>query len=278
MTDPGDLRMISLKKEEIYLYKYNNFSDTAIITKPYEYDKGILHKDKFHELLSSGELDRIYSVLSSPIKIKGKLIGIINIDSMTPSVSFNQEDINTMNHIKNELELSLSNFLSQERYKYTSTHDELTDLYNRRILRKFLNAEIHRVKEKKYKSYFVLMDLDDFKSINDNYGHDEGDRALIGFSNHLRSLVDKDGICVRMSGDEFVAILCNISLQEVEERLSILQEKACIEINHNQPIFFSYGITPIGTSGAETFEDIFRQADNRMYYEKKRKKKKVFAN
>ncbi len=270
---PDDLRNIVLKLEEIYLYKCNKFDDTAIITNPSNFNRGFLHKEKYDEFKSSGELDNIHSVLSSPIKIEGELIGIINIDSMDSSVTFNQDDIKMMKHIKNELELSLKNFLAQEQYRYRASHDELTDLYNRRILKDFLNREIAKANKEKIYSQLVLIDLDKFKSINDTYGHETGDKALLRFAEALKEISASSDICARMSGDEFVIIFSDLPVEKAEEKLEILKDKLASREEEVPGIEFSYGIISITPETRSTAESLFKSADKKMYYYKNKKGK-----
>ena len=273
---PEELKKVTLSKEEMYLNNYNKFKNTAIINKPYEYDKLILPKDTYNNMEIFGGIGSVYSVLSSPIKLQGRLIGVINIDSAKKSVTFNQEDVRTMEHIKNELELTIRNFFSQEEYKYTSTHDDLTGLYNRRTLRPFIEREIIKVKERGISSYFILIDMDDFKGINDNYGHDIGDLSLIRLADALRASFYRDSICIRLSGDEFVIICSNISEIEVKAKMNWLKEEMYKEVDGLPTVRFSYGMAIIREVGEDTFEEIYKLADKRMYHNKNMKKYNVY--
>lgn len=272
---PEDLKHVFFKMEEIYLYKCNGFSDTAIINNPAKFNKDFLHKEKYDELKSSGDLDDIYYVLSSPIRINDKIIGILNIDSMDSLVTFNQDDINMMNHIKNELELSLKNFLSQENHRYSATHDDLTDLYNRRSLRELLNKEIKKVKKYNTTSQLVLIDLDDFKIINDTFGHEAGDKALLKFSSVMKKVTLPKDICARMSGDEFVIIFNDSTIEDVERRLSYIEKEIAVSSDSISPMYFSYGITSINPEENLTGEELLMRADKKMYALKKNKKVKI---
>lgn len=87
------------------------------------------------------------------------------------------------------------------------TRDRLTNLYNRATFWDFLGYEIERSKRQNYRFSIMLVDLDNFKAINDQYGHEAGDAYLIEFSSLLKSATRKGDIVARYEGDNFAAIL-----------------------------------------------------------------------
>lgn len=104
--------------------------------------------------------------------------------------------------------------------------DALTGLYNRRFAEQRLTAEVARSARKGHPLTVVLMDLDDFKHINDTYGHPAGDLVLQEFASALNRVVRSGDLAVRMGGDEFLLILpeCNhAQLQLVLDRLGSLE-------------------------------------------------------
>lgn len=104
--------------------------------------------------------------------------------------------------------------------------DELTGLRNRRSLRKDF-------KEFEGQYIFVAMcDLDDFKNINDTYGHVEGDRVLVAFSEAVNSMFS-DGNTYRYGGDEFLVISPCLSLAEFRQRIGVFRANFCTNIRHS---------------------------------------------
>ena len=81
--------------------------------------------------------------------------------------------------------------------------DELTGIYNRRFLNKFLAEDFPKFK----KLAIFMMDIDGFKNVNDSRGHLEGDALLVSFCNVIKELVADDGIVIRYGGDEFSVVL-----------------------------------------------------------------------
>jgi diguanylate cyclase (GGDEF)-like protein len=100
---------------------------------------------------------------------------------------------------------ALSRTLSE--LEYYSMHDPLTGLYNRRHFNAMLDYEIGRSERHRHEFSTLLLDLDDFKDINDSYGHATGDDALCGVAEVLREHVRKGDLACRIGGDEFVVLL-----------------------------------------------------------------------
>lgn len=88
-----------------------------------------------------------------------------------------------------------------------ATRDALTSLYNQATFWDFLNYEIERSKRQNYRFSLLVVDLDNFKAINDRYGHEEGDAFLVEFARIFKTAVRKGDIPVRYGGDNFAAIL-----------------------------------------------------------------------
>ncbi|MFU8790378.1 MAG: putative bifunctional diguanylate cyclase/phosphodiesterase [Methylobacter sp.] len=91
--------------------------------------------------------------------------------------------------------------------EYYSVHDPLTGLHNRRQFNDILNYEIGRSERHKHEFSVLMLDLDDFKDINDSYGHPTGDTALCSIANVLLEHTRNGDLCARIGGDEFAIIL-----------------------------------------------------------------------
>lgn len=146
-------------------------------------------------------------------------------------------------------------------------HDGLTQTLNKKYFEKYVKA---RLKNKKSRDTLLLIDFDDFKRINDEYGHAVGDYVLIVISDRLRKFVRKTDKVGRIGGDEFMVYLQDIATPEhVEALIEKLREKISYPIeyqNHTLSTSVSIGWA-VGHAGT-TFEQIYARADEAMYQQK----------
>lgn len=158
---------------------------------------------------------------------------------------------------------------------YESHHDVLTGLPNRRKLIKELNYALDDVRHLKCCSAILYMDLNGFKEINDEYGHDFGDALLKAFSHRLSELTRQQDLVARMGGDEFVVLLNNLgcSKETAEVALSeaVIRFKKCLhepylidEVN----LLCNPSIGSILIDGEHSAEAMLTLADKKMYQEK----------
>ncbi|MFN3505816.1 MAG: GGDEF domain-containing protein, partial [Caldimicrobium sp.] len=160
-------------------------------------------------------------------------------------------------------------------HKYTkelefyATRDSLTSLYNQRVFWELLTYEIERAKRFNYKFAVLLLDLDNFKVINDTYGHLFGDQFLKEMASLLENNKRKGDILARYGGDEFVFILplCDLSqavsvAERIRENLKVYKIKAPDGKELSITTTISIVIFP---DHAETPKDLFAIADTLLY-------------
>ncbi len=113
-----------------------------------------------------------------------------------------------------------------EQLKHEAVRDELTGLYNRRMIMPMLEKMCHRGSINKEKCALLIIDIDFFKTINDTYGHEVGDLILKDFASRLSEAVRPSDIVARIGGDEFLVLLQQIhATQNLHEILARLQSK-----------------------------------------------------
>jgi diguanylate cyclase (GGDEF)-like protein/PAS domain S-box-containing protein len=165
-----------------------------------------------------------------------------------------------------------------EELEYLARTDSLTGLLNRRALMKRLEYEIDRAKRYGSELSLVLCDIDNFKEINDTYGHNAGDRALRIASEVLCESLRKTDILGRYGGDEFIMILPETSLYGAEnlaEKIRFTIENADFQFIESQParMSLSFGVTSF--SATDDIDSMVKRSDNALYRSKQAGRNKV---
>ena len=170
--------------------------------------------------------------------------------------------------------------LYQKNYNYLyykARMDGLTGLHGRRQFFQIgerLLAHMDQTNEERY-GCFIILDVDEFKKINDKYGHPEGDRVLKEVANHLRQVFDQECLLGRLGGDEFVAMIYHpIEKKEIEMLLYRLRERIARIRLRETGVTCSVGVIPV--EKYYTIDELYRSAD-RLLYEAKKKGKNQFA-
>ncbi len=158
--------------------------------------------------------------------------------------------------------------------------DPLTGLYNRRHFFECAEVEFQRAKREEHSISFLLMDVDDFKSINDRYGHDTGDAVMIHLSSILPGEVRIFDLVARFGGDEFIIMLVNSREEqacEVAERIrEVVEQTPVIFEAWKFNIQLSLGIASYENED-EDLKTILKRADNALYHAKRQGRNRVYA-
>lgn len=156
--------------------------------------------------------------------------------------------------------------------------DELTKISNRRGFKMLAQYSLNFCARQGAPASLVFLDLDKFKSINDTFGHAEGDRALIVFTDHLKRTFRNSDLFARLGGDEFVILLTNTAKKLTEEavaRLTRSIEKYNHEANHGYDISFSYGVVEFQPEKHSSIDALLAEGDSLMYQGKNARKTPV---
>jgi diguanylate cyclase (GGDEF)-like protein len=164
--------------------------------------------------------------------------------------------------------------LQRNKLKRLSMSDTLTGLYNRQGIQAWTNKKISPV-IKQNQLYMFYLDLDDFKKVNDTYGHHVGDSLLVAFSKQIQNFLDLNlktpYAFSRLSGDEFALVTVGLQNDKIinfaENLLKTLDAPLLLE-NHQTYIRASLGISELKEE-IRSFEDLLGRADSAMYYAKK---------
>ncbi|MGE4370152.1 MAG: diguanylate cyclase [Burkholderiaceae bacterium] len=156
----------------------------------------------------------------------------------------------------------------EEELKRLALHDHLTDLPNRALLSEHLERAVHRADRHDLRVAVLFADLDNFKYVNDNHGHETGDELLKQVAGRLRQVLRADDVVARMGGDEFVIVIEGPSVDRHARRVA---EKLVSELE--RPFYLNGITTYIGTSvgialwpeHGRSASDLLRRADEALY-------------
>ncbi len=162
----------------------------------------------------------------------------------------------------------------QQKLRELATTDDLTSLYNRRHLNDYLAEQIAAIGDSGKSMAFVAADLDHFKSINDNWGHEAGDKVLVRVSQEIRSAIRASDIAVRYGGEEFLVVAPGMMLEAAAlfaERLRARFDQLLIHgiiPGKGIHITVSIGVAVLPLHGRSA-SDILRACDVALYQSKK---------
>ena len=165
---------------------------------------------------------------------------------------------------------------AEEQLSHMAYHDPLTQLPNRRFLTEYLKKSLAACSRHDLRGALLLIDLDNFKQINDTYGHDAGDALLIESAKRLSSVIRLEDIISRLGGDEFLAAIHPLGDTDADakQNASIVAEKFLAILG--QPFQYKtitlqakahIGIHMI-SANSQSMESAMKEADRAMYHAK----------
>jgi len=208
-----------------------------------------------------------------PLKAKDRVNGLIVADNLYTQKPITEEDLKIFTMLTNQAGLAIENSQLYEMVVHKSHTDSLTNLWNHGFFQHTLATELGKAREERSSFCLFMIDIDDFKKLNDQYGHRNGDIVLLELATVLKdSARDKDYVC-RYGGEEFSIILP----QTTKEQGFVIAEKIRKQIALHDfqkfPMFTELTITvSIGLAvfpdDAKTQEDLIAKADKSMYVAK----------
>lgn len=167
----------------------------------------------------------------------------------------------------------------REKFKRLSLIDQLTRIPNRRYLFQELKKYFKRHKEEKKPLALLMIDVDDFKKVNDTYGHEAGDEILKKVANIISRSVRKFDLVGRYGGEEFIVVLPDADIEkavEIAERIRKNVESQTFMIDSNEiKVTVSLGVAELLKDNPRSVNDLIKIADMRMYRAKVSGKNRV---
>jgi diguanylate cyclase (GGDEF)-like protein len=162
------------------------------------------------------------SVAMTPLNRRGKYLGTLNLGSYQVDRFADTMATDLVEHLVSVVSVCLENNLNFETIKRTSFTDSLTGVNNRRFLEQRIGEELDRCRRNSDPISCLFLDIDFFKVVNDNQGHQAGDSVLCAVANSIKTQLRSNDVLARYGGEEFVALLSNINevmALEIAERI-----------------------------------------------------------
>jgi len=239
---------------------------------------------------------RGHSIIYIPLMIEEEVIGVLSVQS-TKKNAFSVEQLDLLKTLGSYIAIALENSIIHERLRkinillgkekqdlqtanrqisYMANHDNLTGLPNRRLLYELVSRALPFAERNGEVIGIFYIDVDNFKPINDNYGHDVGDGVLQTVAERIKNSLRNSDTVARFGGDEFIAVLRNASEKEgIRHVAAKMLDNLSLPVTvmeKTYAITASIGISLYPSDGT-SFEELLRKADDAMYRIKEKGKK-----
>ena len=268
------------KKNEIIREKRGDILDWWVLKK----NQCLLIEDlasdyrfDFNHIIAFREREA-HSLVSSPLSIGSRILGLVRLESKLSQV-FSLEDSRALRVICDLGAVVLERANLIRKTKDLATKDSLTDLFLRNYFTERFDEEIKRASFKRTQFGIVILDIDDFKKINDTYGHTVGDMVLKKLASILqRNVGDSGNVASRLGGEEFVFLIVESNrtiVKRVAERIRKEIEKSTVSFRRKNINFtVSLGLAMYPKDGIDT-QQLLCTADHSLYRAKREGKNKL---
>lgn len=225
-------------------------------------------KAEWHDLPPHESLQTRATVheLHATLKLENRIAGLVVIDREEP---FLPEDRQVLEIFASQISLLLGNLASREQILSLADTDELTGIWNKRYLRRQLPQEIERARVYGLPLSLLIFDVDDFKQINDSFGHTVGDVVLSELCGAVRETLRPPDFFARFGGDEFAVVLPHTDLggaRAVADRILENVQRLTIPTDEEGEIRCSVSIGIADYQpGDGSANDLIRRADELLY-------------
>jgi len=293
----------SLEAESVHLYLLDSLKDRLNLHKVFGYSKqskkplfpepGVLEKiivsqnplrlEKIHPASAPNSEADTYSYAGFPLITGGReVLGVLSFFRKHPAV-ISQTDVDFFSRISQEVASCVERALVFYRTHESTIIDDLTGIFNRRYFNQQFPVEVKRAERYKRNLSVMMIDIDDFKQINDTYGHLKGDEILRAIAGIMKNNLRKADLLFRYGGEEFVVLLPETTVQNAYRVGEKLRKKVETHFRTTDYQIADYGVTvSIGIANfpvdAYSGEKVLQLADERLYQAKNSGKNKTVAS
>jgi diguanylate cyclase (GGDEF)-like protein len=244
----------------------------------------VLHpmmRSEFDQEVDGMICDEPGSMITMPIISKGRVLGLLVFVTAKNERALTEEKKSLLETFSDYIAIAVENALSHRKVQDLTITDDLTKLYNSRYLPVVLEREISRSRRYREELSLVFLDLDNFKQVNDRYGHIAGSRLLTEFGDFLYNRVRSSDVGIRYGGDEFVLILPKTAKRAAVKFVQrTIEELRAHKFLHQSGLDLkctaSFGIATFPEDG-ESVDQVIAASDKAMYEVKRSSKDGVFA-
>ena len=255
----------------------------------------IIKKEEFFPLLKNGpkpilansRLKRFYklfprqndylikSIAVAPLLLDGDIIGSLNQADVETDRFAPDMDPDYLEQLVTKVSICLSNVTAHERLRYFAYRDPLTGLWNRRVMTDILEKEFSRSKRYDKPLCVLFLDIDYFKKVNDQYGHDQGDALLVFTAEKMMSIIREADLAARYAGDEFVIILPETKPDQAkvlaDRLMDAFRSTPLVMGDKSITISMSYGLASSDAPDVTDAASLIKKADANLYIAKRKR-------
>jgi diguanylate cyclase (GGDEF)-like protein len=222
----------------------------------------------------------IRSLICVPLIFQTRIMGILYLDDFAPR-SFDRDKLNLLSILASFAAMAIHNATLHKRTKLLAITDSLTGLHNHRYFKQYFKMEMGRAKRYHKAFSLIMMDVDDFKSFNDSFGHATGDALLRNMGAIILQTVRGVDVAFRYGGEEFIVLLPETRLEKAilaAERLRASVEKGTQQAlagGATRGVTVSIGVASY-PENADKMDELFNIVDSLLYQAKRSGKNKVY--
>lgn len=289
-------KILDFGKGVLYLFEASHTYLDAVTTwgNPLHYEqvispeecwairRGFTHETKASESCINCEHiktpDHDHFYLCVPVSAQNEIFGLLNIEIENDDHNQLTEYYLLINMVSKTIALSIANITLRNLLRDQSIRDALTGVYNRRFLDEYLIKHLFYATRHNTTLAVIMLDIDDFKQINDKFGHDMGDIILGKLGHLLTNITRADDLVCRYGGEEFIYILQNCSIDSAKMRAEELR----LEVNKISQgpqlarLSISLGVSMYPMDATTAYE-LIDLADKALYHSKELGKNRVTA-